>query len=92
MQEFEFQSPMDGNKPELAWPGTPEERIDRFGFRTALLLLAIASFIAALWFISTPTFEKCSTFESIAERNSCYEKLRDDLSKPPAKGAEIPKR
>jgi hypothetical protein len=83
---------MDGNKPELAWPATPEDRIDRFGFRTALLLLAIASFIAALWFINRPTFEKCSTLESIAERSSCYEKLRDDLSKPPAKGAEILKR
>jgi hypothetical protein len=89
--EFEFQGPVDESKPEVAWPGTPEERVDRFGFRTALLVLVLARFVAAMWVANRPSFEKCSTLESVSERNACYEKLRDDLSKPPAKGADIPK-
>jgi hypothetical protein len=76
----------------VAWLGTPEERVDRFGIRAALLFLVIASFVAAVWLANRPTFEKCSGFENETERNACYEKLRDDLSKPPAKGANIPKR
>jgi hypothetical protein len=89
--EFEFQGPMDESKPELAWPGTPEERVDRFGFRTALFFLVVALFVAAIWIANRPSFEKCSTLENVSERNACYEKLRDDLSKPLAKGADIPK-
>jgi hypothetical protein len=89
--EFEFQGPMDESKPEVAWPGTPEERVDRFGFRTALFVLVLALFVAAMWVANRPSFEKCSTLENVSERNACYEKLRDDLSKPPAKGADIPK-
>jgi hypothetical protein len=46
---FEFQGPVDESKPEVAWPGTPEERVDRFGFRTALLVLVLALFVAAMW-------------------------------------------
>jgi hypothetical protein len=89
--EFEFRGPMDDSKPEIVWPGNPEERLDRFGFRTALLVLALACFVAAIWFVNRPTFEKCSTFESAPERYACYDKLRDDLSNPPAKGANAPK-
>jgi len=28
--------------------------------------------------------------ENAGERNACYDMLRSDLSKPPAKGANIP--
>jgi len=89
--EFDIQDPMDQRDPEVAWPGNPEERVDRFGIRTALLVLVVASFVAAMWLANRPTFEKCSGLENQTERNACYEKLRDDLSKPPAKGANIPK-
>jgi hypothetical protein len=90
MQRSEF-DPMDDGGPEIAWPATPEERVDRFGFRTALLVLIVALFIAATWFANRSSFEKCSALENATERNACYEKLRDDLSKPPAKGADVPK-
>jgi hypothetical protein len=88
--EFDFQGSI-GDGEKVAWPGTPEERIDRFGIRTALLVLVIALFVAAIWFANRPTFQKCSALENMTERYACYEKLRDDLSKPPAKGADIPK-
>jgi hypothetical protein len=88
--EFDFQGSI-GDGEKVAWPGTPEERIDRFGIRTALLVLVIALFVAAIWFANRPTFEKCSALENMTERYACHEKLRDDLSKPPAKGADIPK-
>jgi hypothetical protein len=90
VQYSEF-DPMDDDGPEIAWPETPEERVDRFGFGTALLVLIIAMFVAATWFANRPSFEKCSALENATERGTCYEKLRDDLSKPPAKGADIPK-
>jgi hypothetical protein len=89
--EFEFQGSTDESKQEVTWPGTPEERVDRFGFRTALFFLVVAIFIAAMWVVNRASFEKCSALENVSERNACYEKLRDDLSKPPAKGADIPK-
>ena len=56
-----------------------------------MLVLVIALFVAAMWIANGPSFEKCSALENVTERNACYEKLRDDLSKPPAKGADIPK-
>jgi hypothetical protein len=90
--EFEFQGPVDDSESEVVWPGTPEERVDRFGIRTALLVLAIAFFIAAMWLVDVPTFEKCRTLENTVERYACYDKLRHELLKPPAKGADAPKR
>ena len=89
--EFDTNDRFDDGEAEGAWPETPEERVDRFGFKTALLVLIIALFVAATWFANTSSFEKCSALENVSERNGCYEKLRDDQSKPPAKGADIPK-
>ena len=87
---FDIQSPMDDGEPEVVWPGTPEERVDRFGIMTALFVLCVAFFIAALWMRGS-SFQSCSALENATERYACYDKLRDDLSKPPAKGADIPK-
>src|SRR5262249_11926767 len=53
--------------------------------------LCIAFFIAARWFLNQSSFEKCSTLESVAERSACYDKLRNDLSRPPVKGPDVPK-
>ena len=89
--EFDSHDPMDDGTPEVAWPETPEERVDRFGFRTALLFLILALFVAAMWIANRPSFDKCSALENASERGACYEKLRDELSKPPAKGADVPK-
>jgi hypothetical protein len=88
--EFDIQGPLDNGKPKVAWPGTPEERVDRFGVLTALFVLCVALFIAALWMRGS-SFQSCSALENATERYACYDKLRDDLSKPPAKGADIPK-
>jgi hypothetical protein len=64
---------------------------NQMGIRIALVAFCIASFIAAAWFLSGPSFEKCSAVASATERNACYDELRNDLMKPPAKGADIPK-
>jgi hypothetical protein len=55
------------------------------------LVLCIALFIAVIWYLSQPSFEKCSALENVQERNACYDTLRSDLSKAPAKGPDIPK-
>jgi hypothetical protein len=92
MRHSEFDiDPTDDGKPQIAWPETPEERVDRFGIRTALLALVIALFVAAIWVANRPSFGKCSALENATERNACYEELRHDLLKPPAKGPDIPK-
>jgi hypothetical protein len=92
MRRSEFDNdPFDDGSAEIAWPETPEERVDRFGIGIAFLVLIIALFVAAMWFASRLSFEKCSTLENVTERNACYDKLRDDLSRPPAKGPDIPK-
>jgi len=72
------------------WRKSSWEFADQFGIRTALLVLCIASFIAAIWFVSRPSFEKCSAIENVTDRNACYEAVRKELLKPPAKGADIP--
>src|SRR5262245_40528626 len=75
---------------DVPWRKSPEDVADQFAIRTALLVLCIAFFIAAIWFVSSPSFEKCSAVENVADRNACYDGLRKELLKRPAKGADIP--
>jgi hypothetical protein len=70
---------------------SPEDFADQMGIRIALVALCVASFIAAVWFLGGPSFEKCSAIANVADRNACYDALRKELLKPPAKGADIPK-
>ncbi len=56
---------------------------NQLGLRTALIGLCIAFFIAAIWFVSSPSFEKCSAVENVTDRNACYDGLRKELLKPP---------
>jgi hypothetical protein len=66
-------------------PDVPKDKENRLGLRISLLILGIALLIATIWFISRPTFEKCSSLVDTTERNACYEQLRSELLKPPAK-------
>jgi|SRR5262249_50641326 len=72
-----------------AMSDSKQDWTDRFGGMSALLMWGIAFFIAAIWFVTTPSFEKCSAVQNVAERNGCYDQLRKELFKPPAKGADI---
>jgi hypothetical protein len=78
------------NENDLAEPKSPEELIDRFGMRASLLILCVGLLIAAVWMISRPSFEKCLALENAIERDACYDNLRAELLKPPAKGGEGP--
>jgi hypothetical protein len=89
--EWDFENRIDDDKPDVALPGSPEALADRFGVRTALLVLCIALFIAAIWVTSRPSFGKCSALENVTERNACYDGLRKEILKPPAKGADVPR-
>jgi hypothetical protein len=75
---------------DLAEPKSPEELIDRFGMRASLLTLCVGLLIAAVWMVSRPSFEACLALENGPERHACYDNLRTELLKPPAKGAEAP--
>lgn len=95
---FDFDEASDGResfRPESSQAElpdkqeTPEETADRFGIRAALVVLCIALFIAAMWLVTGPSFEKCSALENLAQRNACYDALRNDLFKPPAKGGDL---
>jgi hypothetical protein len=81
--------PKDRDDDDLLWSRSPEDRADRFGIRSAILVLCVALFIAAVWFMTSPSFEKCSALQNVAERNACYASLRQDLFKPTAKGASF---
>ena len=70
-------------------PKSPEDLADEFGIRVSLVILCIALLIAALWVVNSPSFEKCSSFENVMERNTCYDLLRAGSLKPPAKGADL---
>ena len=53
------------------------------------MVLCAAFFIAAIWLVTRPSFEKCSALDNTAERAACFDTLRRDLLKPPAKGAKL---
>ena len=89
--EWDFENRIDDDELDAALSGSPEVLGDRFGVRTALLVLCIALFIAAIWLTSRPSFEKCSGLENVTERNACYDGLRKEILKPPAKGADVPR-
>ena len=89
--EWDLDTIMDDDKIDPLSPESPEDLTDRLGVRLALIGLCIASFIAAVWFFGSPSFEKCSALKNIGDRDACYEQLRNQLMKPPAKGADIPK-
>jgi hypothetical protein len=77
--EYDFDNAVQENEDDAAWPESPEEFTDRFGIRTALFVLCVALFIAAIWVVSRPSFEKCSALENVTERNAYFETLRNDL-------------
>jgi hypothetical protein len=52
--------------------------------------IAAALNVLLAWMISRPSFEKCLTLENATERHACYDNVRAELLKPPAKGAEAP--
>jgi hypothetical protein len=90
-QKWDFDTTTDNDTGDVLRTKSPDDLADQRGIRIALLVLCIASFIAAIWFLSNPSFEKCSAVENVTDRNACYEKLRKELLKPPAKGADIPR-
>jgi hypothetical protein len=91
MQNSEWDLDSTAGEDETVLPETLEERLDRFGVRTALLVICIACFIAAIWIVNTPSFEKCNAVDNVSERHACLDTLRNDLLKPPAKGANAPR-
>jgi hypothetical protein len=77
----------DDDETDVAWPKTPADFVDQLGFKVAVSVLCVALFLAALWVLLSPSFQKCSAIEDVAQRNACYSELRnDELLKPPAKG------
>ena len=89
--DFDFDTAADRDTRDALRPKSSEERADRVGTRIALLVLCIGIFIAVIWFVTKPSFEKCSAIEDVTGRNACYDGLRQELLKPPAKGLDIPK-
>ena len=89
--KWDFDTTTDNDARNVLRPKSPEDLADQSGIRSALLVLCIAFFIAAIWFVGSPSFEKCSAVENVTDRNACYDGLRKELLKPPAKGADIPK-
>jgi hypothetical protein len=89
--EWDFDNRIGDDQDNISWPGSPEERVDQFGIRTALVVLCVAFFIAAMWLVTRPSFAKCSGLDNATERAACFDTLRQDLLKPPAKGPDIPK-
>jgi len=87
--EWDFNGGSDEPEHDVAWPDSAEERVDRFGIMIAVFVLCIAFFVAAVG-LRGQSFSKCSALENVTERNACYNTLRNDLLKPPAKGPDIP--
>ena len=70
---------------DLARPKSREGLTDRLAVRASLLVLCVGLLLAAIWVIDRPSFEKCSALENVTQRYACYDQLRSELLKPPAK-------
>ena len=92
MQVEEWNVETKAQDDDQAKCDSPEDLEDRFGIRLSLLILCVAFLIAAMWVISTPSFEKCSALDNVIVRNACYGQLRNQLLNPPAKGQRMPAR
>ena len=57
--------PRDDSENDALRPKSREDLADEFGIRTALVVLCIALFIAAVWFMTAPSFEKCSALQNV---------------------------
>ncbi len=80
----------DDDRDDVITSDLPEDLADHFGIQLSLLILCVAFFLAAMWMISGPSFDKCSALENVTQRNACYGELRIELLKPPAKGGVMP--
>ena len=89
--KWDFDTTLPDDEGVVPRSESRDDFADRMGIRIALVALCVASFIAAVWFVSGPSFEKCSAVANATDRNACYDDLRRDLLKPPAKGADVPK-
>jgi hypothetical protein len=76
----------DEDEAYIARPKTPADFVDQLGSKIAVSVLCVALFLAVLWVLSSPSFQKCSAIADSAQRNSCYSELRKELLKRPAKG------
>src|SRR5262245_10755450 len=90
-QNWDFDTTNDNDTGDVLQTKSPDDLADQRGIKISLLVFCIASFIAAIGFLRSPSFEKCSAMQNLTDRNACYEELRKDLMKPPAKGADIPR-
>ena len=88
--KWDFDTTLPDDDGVVAQTESRDDFADRMGIRIALVALCLASLIAAVWFVGGPSFEKCSAVANATDRNACYDDLRRDLSKPPAKGADVP--
>lgn len=88
--KWDFDSTLPDDEGVVAPSESRDDFADRMGVRIALVALCVASLIAAVWFVGGPSFEKCSAIANEADRNACYDGLRKELLKSPAKGADVP--
>ena len=89
--KWDFDATLPDDEDVVPRSESRDDVADRLGIRIALVALCVASILTAVWFVSGPSFEKCTAVANATERNACYDDLRRDLLKPPAKGADIPK-
>lgn len=69
---------------------TSEAKADRIGIVASFVVLFMALVLIGIRLVSASSFEKCSALVSQSERSVCYENLRDELLKLPAKGGSPP--
>jgi hypothetical protein len=81
----------DSDTPDQGERPIPEDPVDRFGLRTALIVIAAGLLMAALWKGSRSSLEDCFRLEDLSQRYACYDAMRTSLSRPAiGKGAEAP--
>ena len=65
-------------------------RVERSGLVVSIVVIIAALFLLALWADSQSSFGQCVALADVDARLACYEKVRQQEFRPPAKGAGMP--
>jgi hypothetical protein len=75
---------------QLRWQDEDQTPAERAGLAISVAVLVVSLIALVMWAESRSSFERCSARVDADARAACYEELRQQEMRPPAKGAYAP--
>jgi hypothetical protein len=89
--DIDWSRDLEFDEPDEAWRWTEEPtQAERVGMITSVIVVTVSLALLVVWAESRSSFERCSALTDFNARVTCYEELRQQEMRPPAKGATAP--